>query len=175
MPPVNDPLLKQTLAKVEASVPEKYQKGYNQIMAAGLQAMFSEKTFPLMEDYLKDIKSQTDIPNLVAHGIIKLLSILFNESKGQMQLEASGAAAIALMTHALDYVEQVIKIEVTKEILAQTTELVRHGLMVFLKQASKLSDEDFNKALTPKQPGSEEVPVEEPAPAEPVGGVLEGA
>ena len=165
-PNVTDSLLSKTLAKTEASVPEKYQRGYNQIMAAGLKAMFSEKTFSLTKEYLQNIKSEADIPRIVSHGAIKLMSILFNVSRGKLQLEASGPAAIGLMVHALQYVEQRMQLSITPDILAQTTQLVSQGLMVLLKQASKLSDEDFQKALTPGQAGTAqtEEPVVEAEP-----------
>ena len=147
---IDNRLLSQARDKAEASVPEPYRRGYTQILAAGLKAMFSDKTFPMMKEYLASIKSPQDIPNVVAHGIIKLLSILFNESRGKLQLEASGPAAIVLMTHALDYVEDVMKMSISAELLAQTTQLVNQGLMHFLKQATKMSDEDFNQIMQGK-------------------------
>lgn len=190
-PTVTDALLSQTLTKIEASVPEKYQRGYDQIMAAGLKAMFSEKTFSMTKEYLQNVKSEADVPKIVSHGVIKLMSILFNVSQGKLQLEASGPAAVGLTVHALQYVEQRMQIPVSRETLAQTTHLVSQGLMVLLKQASKLSDEDFQKALTPKQSGDAQagepatVPAAEPAtvpaaepdavPPDETAGVLQGA
>jgi hypothetical protein len=147
---IDNRLLSQARDKAEASVPEQYRRGYTQILAAGLKAMFSDKTFPLMKEYLASIKSPQDIPHVVAHGIIKLLSILFNESRGKLQLEASGPASIVLMTHALDYVEDVMKIPIDANVLASTTDLVNKGLMHFLKQATKMSDEDFNQIMQGK-------------------------
>lgn len=173
MATVTDPLLKSTLKKVEEGVPDKYQRGYTQIMAAGMKAMFSEKTFPLMEDYLKDIKSPADVPKLVAHGIVKLISVLYNGSQGKMQVEATGPASVALMCHALEYVEQVLGIPVDKDLVAKTTHLVSQGLMIFLKQASGLSEEDFQKAITPRDPNAPAEPAQ-PAAAPPQGGMIQG-
>jgi len=147
---VDNRLLTQAQQKAEASVPAQYRRGYTAIVAAGLKAMFSDNTFPLMKQYLASIKSPQDIPHVVAHGIMKLLSILYNESRGKLQLEASGPASIVLMTHALDYVEDVMKIPITPEILAQTAQLVNKGVMNFLKQASQLSDADFEQILQGK-------------------------
>ena len=168
---VTDPLLKQTLNKVEASVPEKFQKGYHQIMAAGLMAMFSKQTYHFMEEYLNELKRAEDVPKMVAHGIVKLISVVHNQSGGKLQLEAAGPAAVALMCHALEYVEQVLGIQVNKDIVAKTTHLISQGLMVFLKQASGLNDEDFKKALTPG--GAQQV---DPAAAPPptAGGMVQG-
>lgn len=147
---VDSRLLIQAQQKAEASVPEQYRRGYNQILAAGLKAMFSDKTFPMMKEYLASIKSPQDIPNVVAHGIIKLLSIVFNASQGKMQLEASGPASIVLMTHALDYVEERMRMPIDATILAETTKAVNQGLMHFLKQATQMSDEDFQQVLQGK-------------------------
>lgn len=147
---VDNRLLKQAQQKTEASVPTQYRRGYTAILAAGLKAMFSDKTFPLMKEYLASIKSPQDIPQVVAHGIIKLLSLLFNESQGKLQIEASGPASIVLMTHALDYVEDVMKMPIDADTLAQTTQLVNQGLMYFLKQATKMSDQDFEQVLQGK-------------------------
>jgi hypothetical protein len=177
--PIDNRLLTQARDKAEASVPEQYTRGYNQIVAAGLKAMFSEKTFPMMKEYLATIKGPQDIPNVIAHGIIKLLSLVFNASQGKLQIEASGPACIVLMTHALDYVEDVMKITITPDILAQSTQLVNQGLMHFLKQATKMSDEDFNQIMqgrgkelaaakqTPTTPSSGQ-----PAPALPAQGAV---
>lgn len=147
---VDSRLLLQAQQKAEASVPAPYRRGYTQIVAAGLKAMFSDKTFPLMKEYLASIKSPQDIPRVVAHGIIKLLSLVFNASQGKLQLEASGPAAIVLMTHALDYVEERMSMPIDATILAACTKAVNQGLMEFLKQATKMSDEDFNQVLQGK-------------------------
>lgn len=147
---VDSRLLIQAQQKAEASVPEQYRRGYNQILAAGLKAMFSDKTFPMMKAYLASIKSPQDIPNVVAHGIIKLLSIVFNASQGKLQLEASGPASIVLMTHALDYVEERMRMPIDATILAETTKAVNQGLMHFLKQATQMSDDDFQQVLQGK-------------------------
>ena len=167
---IDNRLLTQARDKAEASVPNEYQRSYTQILAAGLKAMFSDKTFPLMKEYLASIKSPQDIPQVVAHGILKLLSILFNESQGKLQIEASGPASIVLMTHALDYVEDVMKIQIDANVLAATTDLVNKGLMHFLKQATKMSDEDFNQILQGK--GKELVASKEAQGAAPQPGVV---
>lgn len=144
---IDNKLLVMARTKSEESVPKEFTRGYHQIVAAGLKAMFAEKTFPLMKEYLGMIKAPTDIPKLVSHGIIKLLSLVSNASQGKIQIEASGSAAITLMTHALDYVEDVMKIPITKDLLAETTQLTNQGLMTFLKQSSGMSDQDFDMIL----------------------------
>jgi hypothetical protein len=147
---VKDPLLKQAQQQAEVSVPKKYQTGYNAIMAAGLKLMFSEKTFPMMQQYMASIKSPQEIPKVVAHGIVKVLSMLMNAGKGKFPLEASGPAAIVLMTHALEYLESVKTMEITADTLAETTRLVNQGHLMLLKQASGLDDNQFGQVMAGK-------------------------
>ena len=149
---VQSSLLKQTIGKAEATVPPKYQRGYHAIMAAGLKMMFDQGTFKYTEEYLRSIKSPQDVPKIVAHGVVKLISLIFNSTKGKMPLEPSGTAAIVLMCHALEYVEREMKLPITPDLLAQTTHMVSQGLALFLKQATKMSDEDFQRAMTPQRP-----------------------
>ena len=142
-----NPLLQKTIDLADQSIKPAYQKGYQAILAAGLKAMFSDQTFKYMKDYLKDVTSPAQIPDAVSHGIIKLLSILWNESHGKMPLEPAGSAAMVLMVHALDYIESVMKIPIDKDTLAQTTMLVNKGFLHFVKTASGLSDADFEKVM----------------------------
>lgn len=144
---IDNRLLTMVRDKAEVSVPKEFMRGYNQIVAAGLKAMFSEKTFPLMKEYMGMIKSPTDIPKIVSHGIIKLLSLVANASNGNIQMEAAGAAVMVLMIHALDYVEDVMKIPITKDIIGETTRLTNQGFLILLKQSTGVSDQDFDMIL----------------------------
>lgn len=141
-------LLTDTRSKIEESVPKQYKRGYESLMAAGLKMMFSDKTFPLMKQYVQAIKSPADIPRHIAHGIVKLFSILYNGRKGKIPLEASGAALLGLMTHALEYIERMAKIPITEEIIAETTRLVIQGYTLMVKQASGLRDDQFQQVMS---------------------------
>lgn len=175
---VKDPLLKQAQQQAEASVPKPYRKGYDAIMAAGLKLMFSDQTFPMMQQYMGAIKTPQDVPKMIAHGITKVLSMLMNVGKTKFPLEASGAAAIVLMTHALEYLESIKKMQITADVLAETTRLVTQGHMMLLKQSSGLDDNQFGQVMAGKgkelaaqmQSQQGAVPPAQPAPA-PVGGM----
>jgi hypothetical protein len=184
---VKDPLLKQISANIEKSVRKEDTTDYHRIMAAGKKLMFSNQTFKFMQEYMGGIKAPADIPKIVSHGIVKLISIIFNESKGTMSLSAAGPAAMQLMVDALDYVEQVQKIEVDKPVIDQTTLLTKDGLVKFIKEASKISDEDWAKVTEGKgamMPGAEQAPpagladtaapTTEPAPQTAPAGMVQG-
>lgn len=147
---VTDPLLAQARAKAEASVPKQYRRGYDAIMAAGLKLMFSDKTFPLMQQYVDSITGPQDVPKVVSHGIVKLVSILMNQGKGQFPIEPVGSAAIVLMTHALEYVEQKKSLQINADQLAETTNLTNQGVMFLLKKVSKLDDNQFQQVMSGK-------------------------
>jgi hypothetical protein len=147
---VSDPLLVQARNKAEASVPKQYRRGYDAILAAGLKLMFSDKTFPLMQQYVQTISSPEDTPKVVSHGIVKLISILFNQAKGAFPIEPMGAAAIVLMTHALEYAEMKKQFQLTADLLAETTKLTNQGVVFLLKKASKLDDNQFEQVLAGK-------------------------
>jgi len=142
--------LEQIRQQIESKVPKEHKRGFNSIMAAGMKVMFSDQTFPKMQEYVGTIKSPADIPEKVAHGIAKTMSILMNTSKGKMPMEPSGAAAQALMTQALDYLQTSKGMPIDKETLAATTKATNQGMMTLLQQYSGLSPEQFEQVLRGK-------------------------
>ena len=142
--------LDQIRQQIESKVPKEHKRGFNSIMAAGMKVMFSDQTFPKMQEYVGTIKSPAEIPEKVAHGIAKTMSILMNTSQGKMPMEPSGAAAQALMTQALDYLQTSKGMPIDKETLAATTKATNQGMMTLLQQYSGLSPEQFEKVLRGK-------------------------
>lgn len=129
--------------KIEASVPKQFQRGYDSIMAAGLKLMFSEQTFPKMQEYVNSIQSLEDVPGKIAHGVAKVMSILMDQSKGKLPMEPAGAAAQTLMTHALDYVQKVKGMPIDNNVVAATTKATNQGIMQLLQQYSGLNPDQF--------------------------------
>lgn len=169
-------LLAQISANAEKSVPPKYQNGFHRIVAAGKKAMFSEQTFPEMQKYMNAIQGPEQVPQYVAHGVIKLLTLIFNQSKGAMPLEPVGLAATMFMVDALEYLEQVKKMPIDKAVIDQTTMAVKDGVLAWLKKASGISEEDWQKVMAGK--GGQAAPSKPPAPApqaqDPMGAVPQG-
>lgn len=139
--------LQATQDKIESSVPEKYQRGFKSIMAAGLKMMFSDKTFPEMQQYVESLKSPDQIAPMVSHGITKAMSLLINVSKGKMPMEPMGAAAQSLMIDALQYVEKQKGMPISNDILAQTTKMTNQGVMHLLQQYSGLNPQQFEQVM----------------------------
>lgn len=142
--------LDQIRQKIESQVPKEHKRGFNSIMAAGMKLMFSDKTFPKMQEYASSITKPEEIPEKVAHGVAKTMSILMNTSNGKMPMEPSGAAAQALMTQALDYLQTSKGMPIDKDTLAATTKATNQGMMTLLQQYSGLSPEQFEQVLRGK-------------------------
>lgn len=142
--------LDQIRQKIESQVPKEHKRGFNSIMAAGMKLMFSDKTFPKMQEYASSINKPEEIPEKVAHGVAKTMSILMNTSNGKMPMEPSGAAAQALMTQALDYLQTSKGMPIDKDTLAATTKATNQGMMTLLQQYSGLSPDQFEQVLRGK-------------------------
>lgn len=149
---IQDPMLQQVQQKQQQAVPKENQKDYVNAMAAGLKLMFSNQTFPEVAQAVNAIQSPQQIPQIVAHGIVKAMSILFNASQGKFPIKVYGPVSLSLMAHALEYVEVKKKIQVDKEILANTANLVNQGMIRLVQQYMKLSDQDMQQILNGTHP-----------------------
>lgn len=115
---LQDPILQQVEDGIAQALPDNLRQGYNQIVNAGMAVMFSKETSNMM---VEQLQSSDDMAANVSDGIAKLMVMLYNESKGQMQVEAAGPASITLMAMALDFAEKTMDFEVTPELVAEAT------------------------------------------------------
>ena len=126
-------LVQRTQRQVQQSVPPTLKKTFAAIVVAGKKLMFSDQTFKFTTEYLNRITTEADIPPVVAHGIVKLISIVLRESQRPADLNdsfyaASFPAALVLMGDALEYVEEQRQLPVSQPILDATTTQVTGGL-----------------------------------------------
>ncbi len=117
---LDDPLLIQTEQAIEQSVPPEHKQMFDSIVLAGMTVMFSKETSSLMEQQLDE---GGDLSENVSDGVAKLIMIVFNESKQDINqfMPASVLAAVVLMCQALDYAEQTRGAQGTPEIVATCT------------------------------------------------------
>lgn len=131
---VQDPILQKQIKDVEAKLTDpEMRKSYDQIMVAGMRLLFDDKTHPMVDEYLEQIQRPEDVPKIMAHGIVKLLSVIQNESKQQEPLRAVGPAGTSLMAMALELMEKRNGIDVTREMLAQSVLLLKEGIFDLYK------------------------------------------
>lgn len=126
-------LLADTKKKLEASVPPQLKDTYDRIIVAGMKLMWSDQTHKEMVSYLERIQSPKDVPQIIAHGIAKLIQILIREGNIKPKIEdpfypASILAAQVLCIDALQYVEQKKKIAIDQALLAETHKLLMAGM-----------------------------------------------
>jgi hypothetical protein len=85
------------------------------------------------ESYLARIQSESDIPQLVAHGIVKLFSIVQNESKMKDMMPAAVPACLTLMAQVLEYLEKKLRLQLSDDVIAKTTSMIKDGIFALYK------------------------------------------
>ena len=125
---LTDPLLKSTMKQIDAAIPPELKRDYLAIVTAGLSTMFNRSTHQEMVAYLEKVKEAQYNPTMIAHGVVKLISIIHRESKGQMNVGVAPAAALVLLLYVLEYMEKTQGFDATKEVLAETSMQVMAGL-----------------------------------------------
>lgn len=128
--PKSNPMLDQIVQQAEANVPENLKDQFTRIMVVGGKMMWSEAMTKDREEFDQLMqKSQGDVPTVVSHTVLKIISIIQNESKQEKPLEAVGLAAPIFMAHILQYVESKHGIQVTNQIIDETAQLMQVNLM----------------------------------------------
>lgn len=128
--PKSNPMLDQIVQQAEAQVPEQLKNQFLAIMTVGGKLMWSEQMTKERAEFDQAMQqSGGDVPQVVVHTVLKVISIIQNESKQEKPLEAVGLAAPIFMAHILQYVESKHGIPVTKEIIDQTGQMLQVNLL----------------------------------------------
>jgi hypothetical protein len=98
----DDPLIQKTIAGIDAKVPPAMQNAYQRIVTAGLKVMSSPKTNHLLNDELDG----ADPAVAAGQAAVKLLGLLYRQSKGSMPVQPAMLAATTLLMYMLDYLEK---------------------------------------------------------------------
>lgn len=152
--------LKQIAEKIEAAVRPEDKELYERILTAGMQAMWdNDETHAEMMQYLEPIKQNpSQLVQLVSHGIIKLISIVWNQSglPQEQFMAPSASAAIVLMAQALEFVQKKMGVPIDNETIAACAKAVVQGLF----ELYNVTPEQIDQAMTQREQG----------PAGPAGG-----
>jgi hypothetical protein len=125
-----DPMLNKTKMAVEAKVGQQIKQTFMQIEMAGL-ALVTQGQMPSL--ILKKIQGNPDVAGVVSDGVANVIAMIYNEVSGKMQpdqskafapqfLAAAPAASVAIMCQVLDMAEQALKIQMTPDLIAKTTQ-----------------------------------------------------
>lgn len=121
------PQLKQLEAQIEAAVPAPLKDDFLRVLVAGQKAMYADETHTYTTDYLNQVLQAPPEkqPVLLAHGVLKLLTILYKESQGKMKLEAAFPACALFLCYALEMLGT--RITVTDDLIAQSMKALAAG------------------------------------------------
>jgi len=169
--------IKAKVGELAKGLPAPLQKSYESIVTAGMKLMWSDQTSQLMDQYLKGIQSPAEVPNHVAHLIIKGISIIIQQAKIPPDMAdpfyaASMLASKYLMCDALEYVEAQVGIPVDRPLIDQTTQALTSGLFKLygidgakMQAAAEQADQVMAKGKTP----TNATPSPQPVPSDGAG------
>lgn len=112
-------------AKNQIRVPPNLQDAFDRTVVAGMKVLFSKETNSFINEGLQQDKPLAD---KLSGGVIKLMQMLFEQSKGKMPGEIVIPAGIFLLLEMLDYVQQ-LGMEVTPEDVVDANKKTLFGLM----------------------------------------------
>lgn len=130
-------LLNDMEKQIASKVPPQLKKTYDAIVTNGKKLMWSDQTHKTMDDYVsRGVNSPEDVPGVVAGGMRGIIRMLLTASKTSADpnepfYQVAHAAAITLMCDALEFVEAKKKIEITNDLIAETTQEVVSQLNQF--------------------------------------------
>lgn len=113
-----NPLLQKTEQAVLAKVQPNLQMALQRTVSAGLHIMYGSKGNILAQQLSKT----PDYAHNVGEGAAKLVGILFHQSKNTMPMNVAVPAATIFMCEGLDFLEKAGRVQVTPELLAETTQ-----------------------------------------------------
>ena len=169
-----DAMLKQVADKVEKTVKPEHRHTYDAIIVAGMKLMWgSPETHQMMVEYLQEAKHDPrQIPKIVAHGIIKMLSIILQERVKAIQDDAekqravqdfmgpSAPAAIVLMTQALTFLQKKMGVPIDRAVVDQTTKAVTQGIFELYDVTPEMIDQAMTQqgqqGQAPAQPAQDQ-------------------
>ena len=148
MTEVTEPILDKIVKGIEAKLPPELRNGYEKIVVAGGQVLFSDKTHQMMEQKLQAARQSGDIPGGIVSGTVDLIKLLYQQSQGKMDVVAAFPAATTLMCYIFDFAEkQEPGTQFSNEIVGSAT----HSLIQKLLETFQISQEDLAKGAEHNQ------------------------
>lgn len=147
------PLLKQIETELVRSIPKVYHAEVDRHVIKGMKIMFDERTSSVIRDAFENLKQAPS--ESVAMGVAALMSIIDKETKGPLNPETLIPAALILMCQALDFLAKGNKVELTEELVAETTQ----KLLAYMMQKMNITPEKVEAvkgALAQAQQGGEQ-------------------
>lgn len=158
-----NPSLQKFEAGIEENVKPEDKEAYDRIVTAGLKVISSDEFNEQMLNTLS-VKGE-ELPDKVADGVARLISLLHVTSKGKMPVGPTIAASYTLMAKALDFAERAVGTEITDDIIAETTVKTISVVAPLLG----ISKEALQGAVQGQSPTAPEQPAQPVQPVQPAG------
>jgi hypothetical protein len=113
-----NPALQKYEAGIEENVKPEDKEAYDRIVTAGIKVITSDEFHQQLVDTLS--VGAEELPDKIADGVARLISMLHVSSKGKMPVGPTIAAAYTLMVKAMDFAERALGAEITDDIIAET-------------------------------------------------------
>lgn len=120
----------QYIQGVYAKIPPQDKGTVERVVAAGGKVMFSESTHKYMLEIIND---KGDMATNLGAGIVQLMLLLLQQTKGNIPLNALTPAASILLIQAMEYVEKT-QGGMSMEIFSDALKITIAGLMKKVKE-----------------------------------------
>lgn len=121
-----NPLLESVVADIEGKVQNR--DAYDRIIVAGMKLMFSKETNAMLQDGMEE---GPGLPDQAGTAIVGIMVMLQRNARGTMPFDAMLPAAVTLLMHAIDFLAQTGRLEITPEVVGQA---MRAMVQALLKQ-----------------------------------------
>jgi hypothetical protein len=116
---MKNPLIIKAEAAVDSKVSSSDKEAYDKIVLAGMKVMFSKETHGQLVQGFNDAEDKL---TTLVEGVIALIGILFQQSRGTMPPGPMVLAGQSLLMEALDFMEEAGMIEVDEQVLGDATQ-----------------------------------------------------
>lgn len=161
----DNPLLKQTEDQIQQRIKPELKEPLNRTVTAGLTMMYAPE---MQQNLLKQMGKPGDYASKAAEGAVKLVGILFSQSKKSMPSSIAVPTATLLMCEGLDFLERSGKIKVDAPLLAKAMK----DLSAYILQLFGISQKQVAEVVAKGAKGGAAAPA---APVQPPAAGIVGA
>lgn len=154
-----NPILLKMEKSRHGKSPTAPDAGIPQDHHGGTKVMYSENMHKMIVDQLKSPGNPADT---AGEGVAKLMGILITQSKGTMPMQAlQPSCCCVAVREAPDMMEQLGKVKVTNDVLAQAVQTMSSGILRLFGVTLQRLDQMMTEAQAKKQAAQ---PPAQPAP-----------
>jgi hypothetical protein len=125
-----NPVLMKVRQRVESKLPPQLQDGVQRIVVAGMKILYDRSTQSAVQKIYDAIAKGGFQPQAIATGMVNLLGMIAQGSKGKMPVHAAYPAGVILLTYVLDDLAQTRGLTITDQLVK---DIGKHMAQLFVK------------------------------------------